>query len=87
MGSSGDRAAQPMMNQDGRVVTPMCARPTNSRYIQGQRGQYLRGLFPIENAGKHVVIHDPKTNKTMAVDTCSAPTSPVGADKDNTICF
>jgi len=44
--------------------------------------------FPIKAAGKHAVIYDPKTGKSIAVNTCFATHHlQLAEDKDNTMYF
>jgi hypothetical protein len=61
----------PMFDQKGRVwLTVRIRPPANPAFCKKGSDHPSAKLFPIERAGRHVGMFDPKTQKFMLIDTC-----------------
>src|SRR5918992_4940213 len=60
-----------MFDQQGRVwLTVRIRPPTNPAFCRKGSDHPSAKLFPIERAGRHVGVFDPKTQKFTLIDTC-----------------
>ena len=89
MGSGVTGPHNPMMDHEGRVWVTSNVRPSDQQpsFCTDPSNPFAK-YYPIKAAGKHVVIHDQKTGKTTAIDTCFATHHlQLAEDKDNTMYF
>src|SRR5476649_760083 len=90
MGSGVTGPHNPMMDQLGRVWATANVREADAQpsYCTDGAEDAFAKYFPIKAAGKHAVIYDPKTGKSIAVNTCFATHHlQLAEDKDNTMYF
>jgi hypothetical protein len=61
----------PMFDEKGRVwITTRIRPPNNPAFCKKGSEHPSAKLFPIERAGRHVGVFDPKTKKFTLIDTC-----------------
>src|SRR2546426_3025680 len=61
----------PMFDEKGRVwVTTRIRPPANPAFCKKGSDHPSAKLFPLERAGRHVAVYDPKTKKFTLIDTC-----------------
>ena len=61
----------PMFDEKGRVWLTVRIRPAaNPAFCRKGSDHPSAKLFPVERAGRHVGVFDPKTQKFMLIDTC-----------------
>ena len=79
----------PMFDQKGRVwITTRIRPPNNPAFCKKGSDHPSAKLFPIERAGRHAGVFDPKTKKFTLIDTCFSTHHLVFAeDANNTLWF
>jgi hypothetical protein len=61
----------PMLDGEGRVwMTSRIRPPKNPSFCQEGSDHPSAKLFPMKEAGRHVAMYDPKTDKLVHLDTC-----------------
>ena len=61
----------PMFDEKGRVwLTARIRPPENPAFCKKGSDHPSAKLFPVERAGRHVAMYDPKTKKFTLIDTC-----------------
>ena len=77
----------PMFDEKGRVwITTRIRPPTNPAFCKKGSDHPSAKLFPIERAGRHLGVFDPKTQKFTLIDTCFSTHHLVFAeDANNTL--
>ncbi|HEY3154836.1 MAG TPA: carboxypeptidase-like regulatory domain-containing protein, partial [Candidatus Binatia bacterium] len=61
----------PMFDEKGRVwLTSRIRPPQNPTFCKKGSDHPSAKLFPIERAGRHLAVYDPKTKKFTLIDTC-----------------
>ncbi len=77
----------PMFDEKGRVwLTARIRPPQNPDFCKKGSGHPSAKLFPVERAGRHLALYDPKTNKFTLIDTCFSTHHLVFAeDANNTL--
>jgi len=77
----------PMFDEKGRVwVTTRIRPPANPAFCKKGSDHPSAKLFPLERAGRHVGVYDPKAKKFTLIDTCFSTHHLVFAeDANNTL--
>jgi hypothetical protein len=77
----------PMMDGEGRVWLTAAVRPReNPAFCREGSDHPSAQVFPIENAGRHLAVYDPRTGELTHVSTCFGTHHLMFAeDEDNTI--
>jgi len=77
----------PMFDEKGRVwVTSRIRPPQNPTFCKKGSDHPSAKLFPIERAGRHLAVYDPKTKKFTLIDTCFSTHHLIfGEDANNTL--
>jgi hypothetical protein len=77
----------PMLDAEGRVWMTSRIRPShNPDYCKEGSDHPSAKLFPMKEAGRHVAMYDPKTEKLVHLDTCFTTHHLIFAeDADNTL--
>lgn len=77
----------PMLDAEGRVWMTSRIRPSkNPAFCQEGSDHPSAKLFPMKEAGRHVAMYDPKTEKLVHLDTCFTTHHLIFAeDADNTL--
>jgi hypothetical protein len=74
----------PMFDEKGRVWLTSRIRPAaNPAFCKKGSSHPSAQLFPVERAGRHLAVHDPKTKKFTLIDTCFSTHHLVFAEDDN----
>ena len=61
----------PMLDEKGRVwITSRVRPPTNPDFCKQGSNHPSAQLFPLNNAGRHVAVYDPKTKEMKHISTC-----------------
>jgi hypothetical protein len=69
--TSKNNVHNPMMDEKGRVwITSAVRPPANPDYCKAGSSHPSAKLFPIANAGRHLAMYDPKTQKLTHISTC-----------------
>ena len=69
--TSKNNVHNPMMDEKGRVwITSTVRPPANPDYCKEGSSHPSAKLFPIANAGRHLAMYDPKTQKLTHISTC-----------------
>jgi len=69
--TSKNNVHNPMMDEKGRVwITSAVRPPDNPDYCKAGSSHPSAKLFPIANAGRHLAMYDPKTQKLTHISTC-----------------
>ncbi|MSO31077.1 MAG: carboxypeptidase regulatory-like domain-containing protein [Acidobacteria bacterium] len=69
--TSRNNVHNPMMDEQGRVwITSAVRPPANPDYCREGSSHPSAKLFPINNAGRHLAMYDPKTQKLTHISTC-----------------
>jgi hypothetical protein len=69
--TSRNNVHNPMMDEQGRVwITSAIRPPANPDYCKQGSSHPSAKLFPINNAGRHLAMYDPKTQKLTHISTC-----------------
>jgi hypothetical protein len=69
--TSRNNVHNPMMDEQGRVwITSAVRPPDNPDYCKAGSSHPSAKLFPIERAGRHLAMYDPKTQKLTHISTC-----------------
>jgi hypothetical protein len=69
--TSKNNVHNPMMDEKGRVwITSAVRPPANPDYCKEGSSHPSAKLFPIANAGRHLAMYDPKTQKLTHISTC-----------------
>src|SRR5512145_2390188 len=69
--TSRNNVHNPMMDEQGRVwITSAIRPPANPDYCKEGSSHPSAKLFPIERAGRHLAMYDPKTQKLTHISTC-----------------
>jgi hypothetical protein len=69
--TSKNNVHNPMMDEQGRVWITSTIRPAaNPDYCKAGSNHPSAKLFPINNAGRHLAMYDPKTKKLTHISTC-----------------
>jgi hypothetical protein len=69
--TSRNNVHNPMLDEKGRVWVTSAVRPgANPDYCKEGSNHPSAKLFPIANAGRHLAIYDPKTEKITHISTC-----------------
>jgi hypothetical protein len=69
--TSRNNVHNPMMDEQGRVwITSAIRPPANPDYCKEGSSHPSAKLFPINNAGRHLAMYDPKTQKITHIGTC-----------------
>jgi hypothetical protein len=69
--TSRNNVHNPMMDEQGRVwITSAIRPPANPDYCKEGSSHPSAKLFPINNAGRHLAMYDPKTQKLTHISTC-----------------
>ncbi len=69
--NSKNNVHNPMMDEQGRVwITSTIRPPANPDYCKEGSSHPSAKLFPIANAGRHLAMYDPKTQKLTHISTC-----------------
>jgi hypothetical protein len=69
--NSRNNVHNPMMDEKGRVwITSTVRPPANPDYCKEGSSHPSAKLFPIANAGRHLAMYDPKTQKLTHISTC-----------------
>ena len=69
--TSKNNVHNPMMDEQGRVwITSAVRPPANPDYCKEGSSHPSAKLFPINNAGRHLAMYDPKTQKLTHISTC-----------------
>jgi hypothetical protein len=77
----------PMFDEKGRVwITTRIRPPANPAFCKKGSEHPSARLFPLERAGRHVGVFDPKTQKFALIDTCFSTHHLIfGEDGNNTL--
>ena len=74
----------PMFDEKGRVwITTRIRPPNNPAFCKKGSEHPSAKLFPIERAGRHVGVFDPKTKKFTLIDTCFSTHHLIFAEDSN----
>jgi hypothetical protein len=74
----------PMFDEKGRVwLTARIRPPENPAFCKKGSDHPSAKLFPLERAGRHVAMYDPKTKKFTLISTCFSTHHLVFAEDDN----
>jgi hypothetical protein len=69
--TSKNNVHNPMLDEQGRVwITSAVRPPENPDYCKAGSSHPSAKLFPIERAGRHLAMYDPKTQKLTHISTC-----------------
>jgi hypothetical protein len=69
--TSRNNVHNPMIDEKGRVwITSAVRRPQNPDFCKEGSSHPSAKLFPIANAGRHLAMYDPKTEKITHISTC-----------------
>ena len=69
--NSKNNVHNPMFDEQGRVwITSAVRPPENPDYCKAGSSHPSARLFPIERAGRHLAVYDPKTRKLTHISTC-----------------
>jgi hypothetical protein len=69
--TSRNNVHNPMLDEQGRVWITSAVRPAdNPDYCKAGSSHPSAKLFPIERAGRHLAMFDPKTQKLTHISTC-----------------
>jgi hypothetical protein len=69
--TSKNNVHNPMFDEQGRVwITSAVRPPDNPAYCKEGSSHPSAKLFPIERAGRHLAMYDPKTRKLTHISTC-----------------
>src|SRR4029453_7354265 len=69
--TSKNNVHNPMLDEKGRVWLTSTVRPAeNPAYCKEGSSHPSAKLFPIERAGRHLAVYDPKTQKLTHISTC-----------------
>ena len=69
--TSKNNVHNPMLDEQGRVwITSAVRPPDNPDYCKAGSSHPSAKLFPIERAGRHLAMYDPKTQKLTHISTC-----------------
>ena len=69
--TSRNNVHNPMMDEMGRVwITSAVRPPANPDYCKEGSSHPSAKAFPINNAGRHLAMYDPKTQKLTHISTC-----------------
>ncbi len=69
--TSRNNVHNPMMDEQGRVwITSAVRPPDNPDYCKAGSSHPSAKLFPIERAGRHLAMYDPKTQQLTHISTC-----------------
>ena len=69
--TSKNNVHNPMMDEQGRVWITSTVRPAaNPDFCKEGSSHPSAKLFPINNAGRHLAMYDPKTRKLTHISTC-----------------
>jgi hypothetical protein len=61
----------PMLDEKGRVwITARVRPPNNPDFCKAGSSHPSAKLFPLNNAGRHVAVYDPKTKEMKHISTC-----------------
>jgi hypothetical protein len=79
----------PMMDQRQRVWMTAAVRPSqNPEYCGGADGNVFGKNYPLRQSSRQAAVYDPRTQRTVPVDTCYATHHlQFAEDKDNTLYF
>jgi hypothetical protein len=85
--TSKNNVHNPMYDERGRMwVTSAIRPPENPAYCKAGSSHPSAKLFPIERAGRHLAMYDPKTQKLTHISTCFGTHHLMFAyDKNNTL--
>jgi hypothetical protein len=77
----------PMFDEQGRVwLTARIRPPANSAFCKKGSDHPSAKLFPVERAGRHLAVYEPKTRQFTLIDTCFSTHHLVFAeDANNTL--
>jgi hypothetical protein len=69
--TSRNNVHNPMFDEKGRVwLTSAVRPPANPDYCKAGSSHPSAKLFPIESAGRHLAVYDPKTKQITHISTC-----------------
>src|SRR3990172_5610962 len=69
--TSKNNVHNPMLDEKGRVWMTSAVRPAaNPDYCKQGSSHPSAKLFPVENAGRHLAMYDPKTRQLTHIGTC-----------------
>ncbi len=69
--TSKNNVHNPMLDEQGRVWLTSAVRPSaNPDYCKAGSSHPSAKLFPINNAGRHLAMYDPKTKALTHISTC-----------------
>ena len=69
--TSRNNVHNPMLDEQGRVWITSAVRPSaNPDYCKAGSDHPSAKLFPLNNAGRHLAIYDPKTKEITHISTC-----------------
>ena len=69
--TSKNNVHNPMFDEKGRVwITSTIRPPENPAYCKEGSSHPSAKLFPLERAGRHLAVYDPKTTKLTHISTC-----------------
>ena len=69
--TSKNNVHNPMFDEKGRVwITSAVRPPANPDFCKEGSSHPSAKLFPIDNAGRHLAVYDPKTKQLTHISTC-----------------
>jgi len=69
--TSKNNVHNPMFDEKGRIwITSAVRPPENPDYCKAGSSHPSAKLFPIDRAGRHLAVYDPKTGKLTHISTC-----------------
>ncbi|MGH7713357.1 MAG: carboxypeptidase-like regulatory domain-containing protein [Gemmatimonadaceae bacterium] len=69
--TSKNNVHNPMFDDRGRVwITSAVRPPDNPAFCKAGSSHPSANLFPVERAGRHLAVYDPKTQKLTHISTC-----------------
>jgi hypothetical protein len=69
--TSRNNVHNPMMDEEGRVwITSAVRPPDNPAFCRAGSTHPSARLFPLNRAGRHLAMYDPKTKKLTLISTC-----------------
>jgi len=85
--TSRNNVHNPMMDERGRVWITSTVRPSDNPAVCKAGSEHPSAkLFPIQRAGRHLAMYDPKTQKLTHIGTCFGTHHLMFAeDADNTL--
>jgi hypothetical protein len=85
--TSKNNVHNPMMDEKGRVwITSTVRPPDNPAFCKAGSTHPSAKLTPVNNAGRHLAVYDPKTGKLTHISTCFSASPDVCRRREQHAC-